>query len=149
MAHSSLIIETYKKSGMGLDKGLSPTFDLLVDRYFEISDSQNPNGAMTRVREGKTARLLLPVFIKSNLKVKLYHGFRFESKLKLEYQLRESFTNAYGETDAYIISEAFRQFPVAFGLQKDSIFTQKFGELIGYVIDFINDLIFKSWFTEI
>ena len=61
LAHSSLIIETYKKSGMGLDKGLSPTFDLLVDRYFEISDSQNPNGAMTRVREGKTARLLLSV----------------------------------------------------------------------------------------
>ena len=61
MAYSSLIIETYKKSGMGLDKGLSPTFDLLVDRYFEISDSQNPMGAMTRVREGKTARSPLPV----------------------------------------------------------------------------------------
>ena len=55
------MIETYKKSGMGLDKGLSPTFDLLVDRYFEISDSQNPMGAMTRVREGKTARSPLPV----------------------------------------------------------------------------------------
>ena len=61
LAHSSLIIETYKKSGMGLDKGLSPTFDLLVDKYFEISDSQNPMGAMTRVREGKTARSPLPV----------------------------------------------------------------------------------------
>ena len=63
MAHSSLIIETYKKSGMGLDKGLSPTFDLLVDRYFEISDSQNPLAAMTRVREGKTARSPLPIVI--------------------------------------------------------------------------------------
>ena len=58
--------------------------------------------------------------------------FRFESKLKLEYQLRESFTNEYGETEASIIPEVFRQFPVAFGLQKDSIFTQKFGEIIGY-----------------
>ena len=57
--------------------------------------------------------------------------FRFESKLKLGYQLRESFTNKYGETDAHIISEVFRQFPVAFGLQKDSIFTEKFGEIIG------------------
>ena len=57
LAHSSLIIETYKKSGMGLDRGLSPTFDLLVDRYFEIADTQNPDGALTRVKEGKIARL--------------------------------------------------------------------------------------------
>ena len=54
-----------------------------------------------------------------------------DSKLKLEYQLRESLTNDYGETDAHIISDVFRQFPIAFGLQKDSIFTQKFGEMIG------------------
>ena len=134
MAHSSLIIETYKKSGMGLDKGLSATFDLLVDRYFEISDPQNQNGAVTRVKEGKIARLST-FSLKYNiflLSIELYYVLRFESKLKLEYQLRDSFTNEYGETEALIIPEVFRQFPVAFGLQKDSILTQKFGEIIGY-----------------
>ena len=57
LAQSHLIIESFqKKSGMGLYKGLSPTFDLLVEKYFEISDPQNPDGAITRVRDGKTAR---------------------------------------------------------------------------------------------
>ena len=55
------MIETYKKSGMGLDRGLSPTFDLLVDRYFEIADSHNPDGAICRVRKGQTARLSMHI----------------------------------------------------------------------------------------
>ena len=41
---------------MGLYKGLSPIFDILVEKYFEISDPQNPDGVITRVRDGKTAR---------------------------------------------------------------------------------------------
>ena len=53
--------------------------------------------------------------------------------MKLAYLLRENFTNQFGETSAHIISEVFRQFPVAFGLQKDSIFTKKFGEIIRYM----------------
>ena len=64
------MIETYKKSGMGLDRGLSQIFDLLVDRYFEIADSHNPKGAINRVREGKTARLrisLLHTYIRTGL----------------------------------------------------------------------------------
>ena len=51
------MIETYKKYGMGLERGLSPIFDLLVERYFETADPENPTGAVTRVREGKIARL--------------------------------------------------------------------------------------------
>ena len=56
LAQSSLIIVTYKKSGMGLEKGLSPTFDRLVERYIEIADLENPNSAISRVKEGKIAR---------------------------------------------------------------------------------------------
>ena len=56
LGQSTVIIETDKKSGMGLEKGLSQTFDLLVKRYFEISDHENPNGAISRVKEGKSAR---------------------------------------------------------------------------------------------
>ena len=41
---------------MGLDKGLSPTFDVLVDKYFTIPDPENPDGAITRLKEGKIAR---------------------------------------------------------------------------------------------
>ena len=56
LARSTLIIETDKKSGMGLEKGLSQTYDLLIERYFEAADFENPNGALTRVKEGKSAR---------------------------------------------------------------------------------------------
>ena len=56
LAQSKLIIETDKKSGMGLEKGLSQTFDLLVERYFEIPDLENPKGAISRVKEGISAR---------------------------------------------------------------------------------------------
>ena len=41
---------------MGLDKGLSPTLDLLVDKYFTIPDPENPDGAIIRLKEGKIAR---------------------------------------------------------------------------------------------
>lgn len=56
LAHSPLTIEVLNKGGMGLDKGLSPILDLLVDKYFTIPDPENPDGAMTRIREGKIAR---------------------------------------------------------------------------------------------
>ena len=59
--------------------------------------------------------------------------YRFESKLNLEHLQRENFTNQYGETSSHILSELFRYFPIAFGLQKDSVFTAKFGEIIRYV----------------
>ena len=122
---------------MGLYKGLSPTFDILVEKYFEISDPQNPDGVINRVREGKTARYFINLSIPGTVYGKLMcsskrelHFIRFDGKLKLEHQLRESFTNEYGQTEAHIISENFRQFPIVFGLQKDSMFTQKFGEII-------------------
>ena len=54
LAHSSLIIVSYnKKSGLGLERGLSPTFDLLVDRYIETGDLENPNMSLVYVKEGK------------------------------------------------------------------------------------------------
>ena len=56
LAHSPLTIEVLNKGGMGLDKGLSPTFDVLVDKYFTIPDPENPDGAITRLKEGKIAR---------------------------------------------------------------------------------------------
>ena len=57
---------------------------------------------------------------------------RFESKLSLQYDQRLHFTNMYAEATTHIISENFKQYSVAFALQKDSIFTQKFGEIIRY-----------------
>ena len=64
MAQSHLIIETFqKKSGKGLYKGLSPIFDLLVEKYFEISDPHNPDGVISRVRDGKTARYFINLSI--------------------------------------------------------------------------------------
>ena len=52
--------------------------------------------------------------------------------MNLEFLQREEFTNQYGETSSHILSELFRYFPIAFGLQKDSVFTAKFGEIIRY-----------------
>ena len=63
-------------------------------------------------------------------------NFRFESKLLLQYQQRKTFTNQYGETSAHIMSEIFRHSPVSFALQKNSMFTQKFGEIIRCVMDY-------------
>ena len=56
LAHSPLTIEVLNKGGMGLVRGLSPVLDLLVDKYFTIPDPGNPDGAMSRIREGKIAR---------------------------------------------------------------------------------------------
>ena len=68
LAQSHLIIETFqKKSGKGLYKGLSPMFDLLVEKYFEISDPQNPDGVISRVRDGKTARYFINLSIPGTL----------------------------------------------------------------------------------
>ena len=57
---------------------------------------------------------------------------RFESKLNLQHEQRAHFTNIYAEATTHIISENFRQYPVTFGLQKDSMFTKKFGEIMRY-----------------
>ena len=55
MAHSSLLIETHIKSGMGLKRDLSPTFDMLVDKYFEIGDEEDQNRVIIDLMEGKVA----------------------------------------------------------------------------------------------
>ena len=56
LAHSPLVIETLGKYGMGLDKGLSPTIDLLVAKYFTTHDKDNPNGVIERLRNREIAR---------------------------------------------------------------------------------------------
>ena len=55
-AHSPFKIETLNKGGMGLTKGISPTLDLLVDKYFTIPDPENPQGVVTRLKDGEVAR---------------------------------------------------------------------------------------------
>ena len=57
LAESPLKIETRMKSGMGLDKGLSPTYDLLVDKYFEISDGLDQS--ITRLSQNEIARYVI------------------------------------------------------------------------------------------
>jgi hypothetical protein len=51
----------------------------------------------------------------------------------LEYQLRKDFTSKYGQPLAHVTSDAVRVFHVAFGMQKDSIFREKFSQLIGHL----------------
>ena len=41
---------------MGLVKGISPKLDLLVEKYFTVPDPENPEGAISRLRDGKIAR---------------------------------------------------------------------------------------------
>ena len=60
----------------------------------------------------------------------LLFKFRFESKLNLQHEQRTHFTSKYAEATTHIISENFRQYPITFGLQKDSMFTEKFGEIM-------------------
>ena len=124
---------------MGLVKGLSPILDLLVDKYFTIPDPQNPDGAMTRLREGKIAREVSFIcefiniqIIVTTVLLTAFQITRFESKLNLQHEQRAHFTNMYAETTTHIISENFRQYPVTFGLQKDSMFTNKFGKIMRY-----------------
>ena len=57
LAESSLAIETRSKSGMGLDRGLSPIYDLLVDKYFTTPDGLQ--GSITRLKQNKIARYIL------------------------------------------------------------------------------------------
>ena len=54
LAESSLNIETRLKSGMGLDQGLSDTYDKLVARYFETGDDLQKS--LTRLGQNKIAR---------------------------------------------------------------------------------------------
>ena len=55
LAHSPLIVETSSKGGKGLEKGLSLTLDLLVDKYFTIPNSDDPDKEFIPMRKG-TAR---------------------------------------------------------------------------------------------
>ena len=55
LAHSPLLIKTHIKSGMGLKRNLSPTFDMLVDKYFEIEDKEDKNRVIVDLMEGKIA----------------------------------------------------------------------------------------------
>ena len=56
LADSSLILVSYnKKSGIGLERGMSPTFDRLVDRYIETADLENPNMVLSYVKAGTIA----------------------------------------------------------------------------------------------
>lgn len=54
LAVSSLLIETRLKSGMGLDRGLSPIYNMLVDKYIEIHDGLDES--LTRLGQNKIAR---------------------------------------------------------------------------------------------
>ena len=116
---------------MGLDKGLSPTYDLLVDKYFTTIDG--PQGVFSRLRQNEVARHVEHVTFSIGKEKKCIENdisHRFDSLLKLEYEQRKNFVNKYGESSSHILSEHFRTFPVTFGFQKNSIFTSKFSEMI-------------------
>ena len=134
LAHSPLMVETSSKTGKGLEKGLNPTLDLLVDKYFTLPESDDPDEDIIRFRESNTARHVL-LLINCILETNNNYHCRFEGKSKLEYMQRKHFTNQYGETSTHILSEVFRHHPIAFGLPKDSMFTAKFGKIIRYVIE--------------
>ena len=59
LAHSPLMVETSSKTGKGLEKGLNPTLDLLVDKYFTLPESDDPDEDIIRFRESNTARHVL------------------------------------------------------------------------------------------
>ena len=59
-------------------------------------------------------------------------SFRLNSLVRLEYKQREDFVDMYGVASTHILQERFRQYPVAYGLQKDSLFAQKIGAIIGW-----------------
>ena len=40
---------------MGLKRDLSPTFDMMVDKYFEIDDTEDKNRVIVDLMEGKIA----------------------------------------------------------------------------------------------
>ena len=127
LAESPLKIETRMKSGMGLDKGLSPTYDLLVDKYFEISDGLDQS--ITRLSQNEIARHVIFAWQRHHTVIKMF-DIRFDDLVQLEQEQRESFVNEYGELSSHIVHERFRSFPIVFGFQKNSIFTSKFSEMI-------------------
>ena len=49
---------------MGLDRGLSPVYDLLVDRYFTIPDGLE--GSLNRLKENKIARYMMYTLMHHN-----------------------------------------------------------------------------------
>ena len=61
-----------------------------------------------------------------------YISFRLNSLVRLEYKQREDFVDMYGVASTHILQERFRHYPVAYGLQKDSLFAQKIGAIIGW-----------------
>jgi hypothetical protein len=56
LARSPLTVETFVKTGLGLDSGINPTIDLLHQKYFIVPDPENPDGANQRLRRGEIAR---------------------------------------------------------------------------------------------
>ena len=56
LAHSSLDIEAFNTAGKGLERGLSPILDLIVDKYSDAADSDAPAEHVTRIKEGKIAK---------------------------------------------------------------------------------------------
>ena len=56
LAHSPLDIEAFNTAGKGLERGLSPILDLIVDKYSDAADSDAPAEHVTRIKEGKIAK---------------------------------------------------------------------------------------------
>ena len=54
-----------------------------------------------------------------------------QSRVYLDYLIREQFTDDTGFTEMYIMDECAKSYRVVFALQKYSIFRAKFGYLIG------------------
>ena len=104
-----------------------------MDKYFSLPESDDPDGDIARLREGNSARQVLLLLLKSIHEMIKNRYPRFEGQSMLEFMKREHFTNQYGETSTHILSEVFRHHPISFGLQKDSMFTRKFGKIIRYV----------------
>ena len=55
---------------MGLDRGLSPVYDLLVDRYFTIPDGLE--GSLNRLKENKIARYMMYILLCSIMKLTFF-----------------------------------------------------------------------------
>ena len=56
LALSPLSIEAFNTAGKGLEKGLSPTLDIIVDKYSDAAESDAPDEHVTRIKEGKIAK---------------------------------------------------------------------------------------------
>ena len=67
------------------------------------------------------------------------------SRLYLDFFIREQFTDDTGFTEMYIMEECARSFRIVYGLQKYSLFREKFGTLINafqVIIDICSCLLF-------